>query len=269
MVKVKRKRALGHRNAPRSKCENFIPWVPDETNGPQDLEEEEWMERMAGLLDRYAIRKRKRQVSSSGESDAGPVQSVEPSQSAVDGQPAADESLGDRTITIPSSFELVPTGGPEPDGAGRPESNEGDPAPRALQVIPPSDRGKEPPRKSKHMRSRLPNPNRSDQVITHNYLPPCGPKPQRVEISAPEEEKVKDILRCWEPFHIGASAADRLNNLCPPMYRVSVAARGMGLHEDYSVPLPTCTSKDDFLQIIDDGIQVRNSNFVQSTELVR
>ena len=63
--------------------------------------------------------------------------------------------------------------------------------------------------------------------------------------------------------------ADRLNSLYPPMYRVLVAARGMSLHEDYTVPLPVSTPKDDFLQIIDDRILVRNHNFVQSTELVR
>ena len=54
VVKVKRKRALGRRNMPGSRGENFIPWIPDDTDGPQDLEEEERMERTAGLLDRYA-----------------------------------------------------------------------------------------------------------------------------------------------------------------------------------------------------------------------
>ena len=87
-------------------------------DGPQDLEEEEHMEREAGLLDRYDVRKRKRQVSSSGKSDAAPVQSVEPSQSAGDDQPAADGSSGDRTITIPDSPELGQTGGAELGGAG-------------------------------------------------------------------------------------------------------------------------------------------------------
>ena len=119
---------------------------------------------------------------------------MEPSQPAGDDQPAADGSSGDRAITISGSPELGPTGGVEPDGASRSESNEGDPAPQALQVIPPSDRGEEPPSKSKYMRSGLPKPNRPDQVITHNYLPPRGPKPPRVEISALGEEEVKDIL---------------------------------------------------------------------------
>ena len=69
VVKVKRKRASGRQNAPGSKGEDFVPWVPADTEGPQDLEEEEQEERMTGLLDRYAARKRKRHVSSSSEFD--------------------------------------------------------------------------------------------------------------------------------------------------------------------------------------------------------
>ena len=90
-----------------------------------------------------------------------------------------------------------------------------------------------------------------------------------MEVSALGAEEVKDILRRWEPFYREASSADRLGNLYPHIYRVPVVARGMGLREDYTMTLPTSTPKEDFLQIIDDGIQVRNRNFVQSTELVR
>ena len=75
-----------------------------------------------------------------------------------------------------------------------------------------------------------------------------------MEVSAPGVEEVKDILRRWEPFHRGASAADRMDNLYPHIYRVPVVAQGMGLREDYSVTLPASTPKGDFLQIIDDGI---------------
>ena len=63
--------------------------------------------------------------------------------------------------------------------------------------------------------------------------------------------------------------ADRLDNLYTHIYRVPIVARGMGLREDYSVTLHVSAPEEDFLQIIDDGIQVRNRNFVQSTELVR
>ena len=126
------------------------------------MEGEERRERMTGLLDRYAARKRKQHVVSSSESDPAPVQTVGPSLPATDGQPVTDGSSGDQTIIIPCSPELEPTVGAEPDGVGRSESNEGDPASRALQVIPPLDRGEEQPNKSKYMRSGLPKPNRPD-----------------------------------------------------------------------------------------------------------
>ena len=100
VVKVKWKRASGRRNAPGSKGEDFVPWVPADTEGPQDLEEEERQERMTGLLDRYAARKRKRQVISIDESDAAPVQTAEPNQPAADDQPAAEGSSRDQAIII-------------------------------------------------------------------------------------------------------------------------------------------------------------------------
>ena len=224
---------------------------------------------MTRLLDLYAARKRKRQVISSGESDTAHVQTKGPSLLAADSQPAADKSSGDQAIIILYSPELGPTGRTEPEGADRSESNEDDPAPTALQVILASDLAEEQPSRSEYMRSGLPKPHRPDQMITHSYLPPRGPKRLRVEVSAPGAKEVKDILRRWELFHRGASSVYRLGNLYPHIYWVPVVARGMGLREDNTMTLPTSTPKEDFLQIIDDGIQVRNPNFVQSTELVR
>ena len=61
---------------------------------------------------------------------------------------------------------------------------------------------------------------------------------------------------------------DRMNNLYPHMLQMPVAARGMGFGADYSVSVPAGTRKEDIEGIIDDGIQVRNRNYVQSTELV-
>ena len=71
---MKRKRALKRWNSLGFRWENFIPWVPVDADDPQDLEEEERMERTTGLLDLYAARKRKRQVSSSEELGVVPVQ---------------------------------------------------------------------------------------------------------------------------------------------------------------------------------------------------
>ena len=90
-----------------------------------------------------------------------------------------------------------------------------------------------------------------------------------MEVSAPGADEVKHIMRRWEPFHCGESAADLLNNLYPHMLRMSVVARGMGLGEDYTVSVPARTRKEDMQRIIVDGIQVCNRNYIKSTELVR
>ena len=136
-------------------------------------------------------------------------------------------------------------------------------------MIPPSDRAEGQPSRSKFMQSGLPRPTFPERIITNRYAPPCGPEPSRVEVSAPGADEVKYIMRRWEPFHRGESAADRLNNLYPHMLRMLVAARGMGLGEDYSVSVPTGTRKEDIERIIDDGIEFGNRNYVQSTKLVR
>ena len=96
------------------------------------------MERTTGLLDRYAARKRKQRVSSSGESDATPTQSAGWSQPTTEDQSVADGSSGDRSITILGSPELGPIVGSGPDQS---ELNEDDPALQALQIILPSDQG--------------------------------------------------------------------------------------------------------------------------------
>ena len=85
VVRIRRKGAPGRRNAPGSEEEDFMPWVPVDSEEPHNLEEEEWRERMTGLLDRYAACKRKRRVISSSESDPTPIHTTEPSMSATYG----------------------------------------------------------------------------------------------------------------------------------------------------------------------------------------
>ena len=96
-----------------------MPWVPVNSEEPQYLEEEERRERMTGLLDRYAARKRKQQAVSSSKSDPALVQTVGPSLPTTDGHPVTHGSSGDQAIIIPCSPELEQTGGTEPDGADR------------------------------------------------------------------------------------------------------------------------------------------------------
>ena len=154
-------------------------------------------------------------------------------------------------------------------GVAQIESKEADLVPSALQVIPPSDVDEGQPSRSKFMQSGLPRPTLPDGIITNCYVPPRGPEPPRVEVSTLGADEVKYILHQWEPFHRGESVANWLVNLYPHMLRMPVAAGGMGLGEDYSVSVPAATRKEDIQRIFDDGIQVRNRNYVQSTELVR
>ena len=194
---------------------------------------------MTGLLDCYATRKRKRQLSSGSESDIAPTQATGPSQPAVEG------GLEVQAIIIPGSPESGPTDQTEPVGLSRIKSKEADPVSSALQVIPPSDRDEGQPRRSKFMWFGLPRPTLPERIITNCYVPPCGQEPPRVEVSAPRVDEVKYIMHRWEPFHRGESAANQLNNLYPHMLRMPVAAWGMGLGKDYSVSVPIGTRKED------------------------
>ena len=259
VVTIKRKGAVGRRNVPGSKGEDFVPWVSGEPEDFQDLEEEERKEMMTGLLGRYAAHKRKRQLSSSSESD--------PTQAAGSNLSGAEGGSDMQAIVIPSSPEPGATNQTEPTGVAQIELKEADLVPSALQVIHPSDEGR--PSKSKFMRSGLPRPPLLELIITNSYAPPSRPEPPRVEVSVLRVDEVKYIMRHWEPFHRGEAAADRLNNLNPHMFRMPIAARGMSLGEDYSVSVPARTRNEDIERIIDDGIQVRNRNYVQSTKLVR
>ena len=105
---------------------------------------------MTGLLDRYAARKRKLQLSSNSEFDL--AQTTGPSQ------PTAKEGSEMKAIVIPGSPEPGPMDQMEPAGVARIESKSADPVSSALQVIPPSDRDEGRPSRSKFMRSGVPKP---------------------------------------------------------------------------------------------------------------
>ena len=152
---------------------------------------------MTGLPGRYVARKRKRQVSSSSESD--------PTQAAGSSQDSTEGGSEMQAIVIPDFPKPGATDQTEPVAVARTESKEADPVPSALPVIHPSDEGR--PGRSKFMRFRLPRPPFPERIITNSYAPLRGREPPRVQVSAPEANEVKFIMRCWEPFHRGEAAA--------------------------------------------------------------
>ena len=103
----------------------------------------------------------------------------------------------------------------------------------------------------------------------NSYLPPRNPAPAMEEVTVVGPEDIKHIIHRWKPFNEGESATDRLDNLYPRTLRMPIATRAGGLGEEYSVDDPVGIIKEDLQQIIEDGMQVRNQNFVQSIELVK
>ena len=89
------------------------------------------------------------------------------------------------------------------------------------------------------------------------------------EVAVPGPDDIKSILHRWKPFNRGEAAADRLDDLYPRMLRLPLRAQEAGQGEEYSVPVPVGTAKEDIYQIVEDGMQIRNRNFVQTVELVK
>ena len=89
------------------------------------------------------------------------------------------------------------------------------------------------------------------------------------EVAVPGPDDIKSILHSWKPFNRGESATDRLDDLYPRTLRLPVRAREARWGEEYSIIVPVSTAKKDIYQIVKDGMQIRNRNFVQTIELVK
>ena len=149
------------------------------------------------------------------------------------------------------------------------ESGEAAPTPSALQMIPPLVQVGSRSSRFEFTRTGLKRPTLPNRIVTNYYLLTRGSAPSKEEVSVPGLEDVKQIVHRWKPFNRSESTADSLNSLYLVMLRMLVAARANGVSEDYSVTIPTDTNKEDFQHKIDDGIQIRNRNYIQSSELVR
>ena len=98
VLKVKKKKAAGRVNAPRTQVRDFIPGVCPESSQTPDSEEENEEER-TWLLDRYVVKKQKRQEDAARQADATSDQAVGSSR------PTTSSSLEEQAIIISSSPE--------------------------------------------------------------------------------------------------------------------------------------------------------------------
>ena len=105
-------------------------------------------------------------------------------------------------------------------------------------------------------------------MLVNSYLPPRDLAPPMEEVTVPGPKGAQEIVDRWRHFNRGESSADHLHDLYPKMLWMPVTVRAGGQGEEYNISVPCSNSKEDLQQMIEDGIQVRNRNFDQSTELV-
>ena len=122
--------------------------------------------------------------------------------------------------------------------------------------------------RAKYTRTDRRKPLLLDRMLVNSYLPPRGPAPPMEEVTIPGPEGAQEIIDRWRPFNRSESSADHLHDLYPTMLRMPVTVRTGGRGEEYKILVPAGTIKEDLKQMIEDGMQVRNRNFAQSTKLV-
>ena len=148
------------------------------------------------------------------------------------------------------------------------ESGEASPVLASIQVVHPSEQAVGQSDRAKYTRARHRGPLLPDCMLLNSYLPHRCPAPPMEEVSVPGPEGAQEIINRWRPFNWGESSADHLHDLYPVMLWMLVAVRAGGQSEEYTISVPAGTIKEDLQQMIEDGMQVRNCNFDQSTELV-
>ena len=252
---IKKKRTTQGKSTRGGQVEDFIPWVRSEPNRPSLSEEEE----MTGLLDRYAARKRKRHEEAEREAER------------ADGsvRPLMDGGSEIQTILIPASPEMGSNDQSVLEDIAREEPREEAPIPPALQVVHPPERPEGHLGAAKFALTECKKPLSLDRILLNSYLPPRGPALVMEEVVVPRLDDIKSIFHRWKPFNRGEYAADRLDDLYPRTLRLPVRARGSGQGEEFSVAVPVGTIKEDIYQIVEDRMQIRNQNFVQTEELVK
>ena len=211
------------------------------------------------MLDCYAARKGNQQEEVKRE--------AERAEESV--RPPMDGGSEIQTIVIPASPKMGYNDQPSSKDIACEKLREEAPIPLALQVVHPLEQPESRPSVARlaltGRKNRLP----PDQILLNSYLPPRGPAPVMEEVAVPGPDDIKSILHRWKPFNQGESTADRLDDLYPRTLRLPVRAWEAGQGEEYSVVVPVGKAKEDIYQIVEDGMQIRNRNFVQTTELVK
>ena len=88
------------------------------------------------------------------------------------------------------------------------------------------------------------------------------------EVLAPGPEGAQEIINRWKPFNRGESLAAHMEQLYLTLLRMLVAVRAKGKGEEYVILVLAYAYKEDLKQVVEDDMLIRNSNFVQTAEMV-
>ena len=81
------------------------------------------------------------------------------------------------------------------------------------------------------------------------------------EVLAPRPEGTQEIIDRWRLFNRGESSTNHLHDLYSTLLRMPVTVWAEGRGEEYVVLVPASIGKEDLLQMVEDGMLVRNRTF--------
>ena len=82
------------------------------------------------------------------------------------------------------------------------------------------------------------------------------------EVLAPGLEGAQEIINRWRPFNRGGSPVTHMEQLYTTLLQMPIVVRAKGKGEEYVVSVPAYACKEDLKQVVEDGMLIRNRNFV-------
>ena len=242
--------------------EDFVPWVPLISSCPPAREEEEEEDKMDDLVHYFGEWKLKRGANFKRAIDATPKV-----VGKADQHPSG-ENLDVQAIVVSDSPEMGFHGQSASETSLLANLGEVFLTHAKVQENIPSEQIASRPNKATSTRAGRSRPLLPDRLLLNFYIPPQGQAPPIEEVSDLGPEGSQEIINRWNPFNRGESPAAHMHQLYPTLLRMPVAVWTKGKGKEYAVPIPAYACKDKLKQVVEDGMLIRNRNFIQSAKLV-
>ena len=103
-----------------------------------------------------------------------------------------------------------------------------------------------------------------EHIVVKGYIHPKEGASTSAESPIPTLGDLDLIIEKRAPFDKGEVSIKNMRDLYPAQRRVTAVAR----QEQYVIPCPSYLGSEDIQQVAEDGMYIRNHNFVQTAELV-